>query len=86
MDPEQRINISISSADGETSSFALKRTTPFSKLMGVYCNKMGVQAGTVRFHFDGAHLREDQTPVDVDMEEGDVIDAMIEQTGGGKEI
>ena len=36
----------------------------------------------VRFHFDGSRLRESQTPSELDMEDGDSIDAMMEQVGG----
>ena len=41
------------------------------------------QLNGVRFLFDGERLRENQTPGDLDMEDGDAIDVQIEQVGGG---
>jgi small ubiquitin-related modifier len=36
----------------------------------------------VRFLFDGTRINPTQTPKDLDMEDGDSIDAMMEQVGG----
>ena len=38
---------------------------------------------SVRFLFDGNRVNPTQTPQDLDMEDGDVIDVMVEQQGGG---
>lgn len=35
-----------------------------------------------RFLFDGHRLDANETPADADMEDGDVIDAVLEQLGG----
>ena len=32
--------------------------------------------------FDGVRILEDQTPASIGLEDGDVIDAMVEQLGG----
>jgi small ubiquitin-related modifier len=39
----------------------------------------------VRFLFDGERLHENQTPKELNMENGDEIDVVIEQTGGSQE-
>jgi len=52
--------------------------------MDTYCKRQGYDRRTVRFTFDGLRITETSTPVDLDMENGDTIDAMIEQVGGGK--
>jgi hypothetical protein len=39
---------------------------------------------SVRFLFDGARISHDQTPKDLDMEDGDAIDAVVEQVGGAR--
>ena len=36
----------------------------------------------MRFLFDGGRLHEGQTPKELNMENGDEIDVVIEQTGG----
>ena len=37
----------------------------------------------VRFVYDGTRVQPDMTPDDLDMEDGDTIDAFLEQVGGG---
>ncbi|KAI9566595.1 hypothetical protein HD554DRAFT_2174252 [Boletus coccyginus] len=41
------------------------------------------QAGTLRFAYEGKRLRPEDTPVELDMEDGDQIDAFLQQVGGG---
>jgi small ubiquitin-related modifier len=38
----------------------------------------------VRFLFDGQRLNSNQTPQELEMEDGDVIDVMVEQQGGAR--
>ncbi|KAG1880900.1 hypothetical protein F4604DRAFT_1748667 [Suillus subluteus] len=40
-------------------------------------------SGTFKFTYDGKRLRAENTPVDMEMEDGDIIDAHLEQLGGG---
>jgi len=61
-----------------------KMTTQLSKLMNAFCQRQGVQMNSVRFLFDGQRLTETQTPQQLDMEDGDVIDVMVEQLGGSR--
>lgn len=57
--------------------------------MDAYCQRQSVplslmqlNPGNVRFLFDGERLHEGQTPKELNMENGDEIDVVIEQTGG----
>lgn len=50
--------------------------------MGAYANRQGVQLRAIRFLFDGERIREDQTPQDIGLEDGDSIDVVMEQVGG----
>jgi len=47
-----------------------------------YCQRKALQLNSVRFIFDGARLKGEQTPDDYEMEDGDCIEAMMEQVGG----
>lgn len=47
-----------------------------------FCQKKNYQMSQVRFLYDGERVQKHQTPQSVDMEEGDVIDCVIEQLGG----
>jgi small ubiquitin-related modifier len=47
-----------------------------------YCAKKAVSEDGVRFLFDGSRLTKQQTPEDLEMEDGDSIECMTSQVGG----
>ena len=61
--------------------FKCRPTTPLGKLMNAFCHRQGFAMQSVRFLFDGMRLHPNSTPRDMDMEDGDVIDVMVEQSG-----
>ena len=62
---------------GDEVYFKVKSTTKFEKIMIAYCKKLGTDLESVRFLFDGARIRGDQTPVELDLQNEDEIDAMV---------
>eukprot|EP00994_Dinema_validum_P004992 NODE_3085_length_599_cov_864.069091_g2582_i0.p2 GENE.NODE_3085_length_599_cov_864.069091_g2582_i0~~NODE_3085_length_599_cov_864.069091_g2582_i0.p2 ORF type:complete len:103 (-),score=22.76 NODE_3085_length_599_cov_864.069091_g2582_i0:212-520(-) len=78
----QQISIKVVNAEGAEVYFKIKRSTPLRKLMDAYCKKQGINRTSVRFHFDGRRIEDEKTAEDYEMEDDDVIDAMVEQTGG----
>lgn len=68
--------------DGNEVFFRIKRSTQLKKLMNAYCDRQSVDLNSIAFLFDGRRLRGEQTPDELEMEEGDEIDAMLHQTGG----
>ncbi|KAJ4460271.1 putative small ubiquitin-related modifier [Paratrimastix pyriformis] len=50
--------------------------------MDAYCQRQGVHTSSLRFMVDGERLKPTDTPAALEMEDGDMIDAMAEQTGG----
>ena len=50
--------------------------------MDAYCNRLGVALNSVRFLYDGDRIQANHTPDQLNMEDGDEIDAMVEQQGG----
>jgi len=78
------IRINVVTQDGNEMFFKCKHWTPFSKLMNAFCQRQGVRMTEVRFLFDGQRLRPNQTPEELDMEDGDVIDVMREQMNVGE--
>ncbi|KAF5815015.1 putative Ubiquitin domain-containing protein [Helianthus annuus] len=69
--------------DGNEVFFRIKRSTQLKKLMNAYCDRQSVEINSIAFLFDGRRLRAEQTPDELEMEDGDEIDAMLHQTGGG---
>ncbi|KAE9446393.1 hypothetical protein C3L33_21714, partial [Rhododendron williamsianum] len=56
---------------------------PLRLLKHAYCDRVGLDCDEVRFTYDGTKIRDLQTAGDLKMEDGDVIDAWSDQTGGG---
>ncbi|KAK1440216.1 hypothetical protein QVD17_06041 [Tagetes erecta] len=77
------INLKVKGQDGNEVFFRIKRSTQLKKLMNAYCDRQSVEINSIAFLFDGRRLRAEQTPDELEMEEGDEIDAMLHQTGGG---
>ncbi|KAJ4911286.1 Small ubiquitin-related modifier 1 [Raphanus sativus] len=80
--PSAHINLKVKGQDGNEVFFRIKRATQLKKLMTAYCDRQSVDFNSIAFLFDGRRLRAEQTPDELDMEEGDEIDAMLHQTGG----
>jgi len=81
-DAAEFINIKVVDQNSSEVYFKLKRITPLQKLMDAYCTRQGLQASQVRFLFDGARVRGEQTPKELQMETDDMIDCVIAQVGG----
>ena len=79
---EGSLNIRIRDQTGEETFFKVKKTTKLDKVFNAYSTRKGVAATSLRFLFDGSRVRGDQTPADIDMEDGDQLDCMLEQQGG----
>jgi hypothetical protein len=62
-------------------AFNVKTTTPFGKMMAATAGVTGEEPWEIKFLFDGVRLESSETPRDYDMEDGDVIDAVISQRG-----
>ena len=80
--PEQ-INLKVVTQDSTEVFFKIKKTTPLKKLMEAFCSKQGLNIQNVRFLSDGVRITPDKTAQDLGLHDGDVIDAMMNQIGGG---
>merc|ERR1712013_766872 len=78
----EHLNLKVKAQDGTEVYFKVKKTTKLKKLMDAYCARVGKEAGSIRFLFDGDRIAPDSTPNDLGMEDEDEIDAMVDQHGG----
>ncbi|KAI8984649.1 ubiquitin-related domain-containing protein [Mycotypha africana] len=78
----EHINLKVVGSDQNEVFFKIKRSTALRKLMDAYCERQGKQPGSVRFLYDGTRVLPQDTPNDLDMDDGDCIDVMVEQIGG----
>ncbi|KAL0737867.1 hypothetical protein Bca4012_014077 [Brassica carinata] len=67
----------------EIKVFRMRRNVEMRKIMKRYNEKRGVKWNTFAFLLDGKRIRESQTPDELELMDGDLIDAMLRQNGGG---
>uniref|UniRef100_A0A7S2JGK9 Ubiquitin-like domain-containing protein n=1 Tax=Haptolina brevifila TaxID=156173 RepID=A0A7S2JGK9_9EUKA len=77
----ETINLKVVTQDGNEIYFKLKMTTSLSKVLNGFCQRQGVARRSVRFLYDGRRLDDCDavTPEHLKMEDGDVVDVMVEQ-------
>ncbi len=78
------IEIQVVNQDGTAIVFKMSETTSFQKMFNAYYKKHNIQSTAVRFMYEGQRLDHRNTPKEVGMETGDMIDAMLQQTGGNE--
>ncbi|KAI8470056.1 MAG: small ubiquitin-like modifier 2 [Monoraphidium minutum] len=78
----EHLNLIVKDATGGEVQFKVKSTTKFGKIFTAYANKKSLDVRAIKFLFDGNRLQDDMTPAEMEMEDGDAIDAMLEQVGG----
>lgn len=76
-----RIILRIVTQDGNQLSHIMGNNAPLQHLMQSFCNRQGIAMNSIRFLFDGSRINPNQSPQELDMEDGDVIDVMVEQQG-----
>ncbi|CAG2059636.1 unnamed protein product [Timema podura] len=64
----EHINLKVLGQDNAVVQFKIKKHTPLRKLMNAYCDRVPIN--------------ESDTPVSLEMEEGDTIEVYQQQTGG----
>jgi small ubiquitin-related modifier len=67
---------------GAEVQFKIKKATPLRKLMDAYCQRLGMNSTQVRFMVDGERISADDTAEKLGLEDEDLIDVAVEQTGG----
>ncbi|PWA34030.1 hypothetical protein CTI12_AA622980 [Artemisia annua] len=80
-DQGAHIHLKVKGQGGNEVFFRIKRGTQLKKLMNAYCDRQSVKLYSVVFLYEGRRLLGEQTPHELEMEEGDEIDAMLHQTG-----
>lgn len=75
-DSSNSITVRLQSKNRDSSQeFTLHRDAPLGSIFSQYTSNMSViDRRKVRFHFDGSKVKDDQTPAQLDMEDGDIIE------------
>ena len=73
------ISLKIKDQDGGEIHFRVRHTTVFSSIFTAYCAKKNMSQDGIRFLFDGSRIRGTDTPLSLELEDDDSIDAMMAQ-------
>ncbi|PBP24429.1 ubiquitin-like modifier, partial [Diplocarpon rosae] len=76
------INIKVKDQMEAETFFKIKQKTKLGKVFDAYCDRNALQRTTVRFLLDGQRIQDTDTPDSLQMEDGDMVDAVLEQIGG----
>ncbi len=76
---QQYIKLKVVGQDSNEVHFRVKMTTQMGKLKKSYAERIGVQASSLRFLFDGRRINDDDNPKTMEMENDDVIEVYQEQ-------
>jgi small ubiquitin-related modifier len=79
---EDTVNIFVRDQDNSGTQFKIHRTTRMQMVHDAFCVHKGLSEYAVRLVFDGVRIIPDLTPEDLEMENGDSVDAFCEQVGG----
>ncbi|RLN24529.1 small ubiquitin-related modifier 1-like [Panicum miliaceum] len=78
------INVKVQSQIAEDVFFRIKRNVELRRLIDMYCGKHSLDPKAVRLlDPSGRFIRTAQTPDEVGLEDGDAIDLVLDQEGGG---
>jgi small ubiquitin-related modifier len=80
------VGIKVRGQDGTIVHFKVLRTSDLKKVADAYAQRQGRAPEAYLFVFEGNDIFKHNaavTPDDLEMEDGEMIDAMLEQGGGG---
>lgn len=78
-DASNKLNIGVRDSDGSEVCFVVKRSTRFAKIKAAFAENRGRDMGEIRMRFDGEAVGSHQTPADLEMEDGDIIENPLER-------
>ena len=77
----RKISLTVRDQDNYELHIKTRLDWEFLRIFDVFRDDRGLAHDAVRFLFDGSRINPVQTPRDLDMEDGDCIQAMMEQVG-----
>ncbi|XP_045790213.1 NFATC2-interacting protein-like isoform X2 [Trifolium pratense] len=72
-----RMKLKVKCQDGNEIFFSVNKSTQLKKLMNAYCDHHSVDFNSIDFLFNEHRIQEEQSPDELQMEDGDEIDAIV---------
>ncbi|EGN97650.1 hypothetical protein SERLA73DRAFT_75317 [Serpula lacrymans var. lacrymans S7.3] len=82
-DVKPKLNLVVN-YEGNHITVKVKANMAFKKIFEAAEKRFGKEPGTFKFVHEGQRLNAMDTPAQREMEDGDMIDAVLEQLGGGR--
>jgi len=67
---------------GRNIKFQQKRASTLQRSLDEAAKQLNMDRGSLRFTYDGLAVRGEETPESLEMQQGDTIDAHLQQEGG----
>ncbi|KAH8407404.1 hypothetical protein KR222_003363 [Zaprionus bogoriensis] len=83
------VTLKMQSEDRGVLLFRIRRQMPLSKLKDAYCSRTGMPKERTFLTFDGERIDDGDTATSLDLEEGDILDVMVQrqsQAGDGASL
>jgi len=84
-DVKPKLNLVVN-CEGHNITVKVKPNMPFKKIFEAAEKRFGKDPGTFRFSYEGNRVRAEDTPAQLGMEEGDTVDAHLQQVGGSGDV
>lgn len=78
----QTLTVKVKGLNEEEVGFRVKNNTKLGKIFEVFASHFGLSIDSLRFVFDGQRLKAENTPKEIGILDGEVIEAVSEQLGG----
>ncbi|KAG8380656.1 hypothetical protein BUALT_Bualt06G0038600 [Buddleja alternifolia] len=80
---KRQLDQQIRPKDGGQEYYRVMSDTKLQKLFTLYCKDKDLDYSALVFLYNGRKIKTTKTPEELGMEDGDCIDAMANQNGGG---
>jgi len=78
---DSMINIKVVGPANPEVQFRVKKSTQLRKVMTAYCDRMQQDMKGLQFLYGSERIRPEQTPAQLEMKDGDIIDALVKSVG-----
>eukprot|EP00047_Mylnosiga_fluctuans_P011756 m.22698 g.22698 ORF g.22698 m.22698 type:complete len:99 (-) comp3788_c0_seq1:104-400(-) len=84
-EPGEMVTVNVQTGDSSVPvTFKLRKTQVLSKLMDAFCKQKGAAVGSYRFMLEGKLVAPTSTVEGAGIEDGDMLEAFANQTGGAR--
>lgn len=73
------LQLAFKGEDASELQMRVRNDTPFGTMLSAWCTKKGFDPNTVRMLYDSERLNACQTPLNYDMEDGDIVDVVLQR-------